>query len=154
LVTRRPWREMVGVLFGLVLTNHTAWACSCVGPKGLNILSNNVAVFSGKVMAIAYLEPDANSSEPPIRVTFDVSEVWKGPVRRTVTLTTICNKYSCEGYFFKERQHYLVAASTLTRDDRVSDVAEPKWIFLSAGTGVLSDADEDLEEFGKGQRPE
>ena len=37
------------VLFGLVLTNQAALACSCVDPRGLSILPNNVAVVGGKV---------------------------------------------------------------------------------------------------------
>ena len=143
----------VAVLIGLLQTNHLVWACSCVGPTGLDILSSNVAVFAGKVMTIEYLEPDTDSSEPPIRVTFEVNEVWKGPVRNTVSLSTIYNKYSCNGYFFKERRLYLVAAKTVTRDDEKSDIVELEGISLCGGTSALSDAEENLEEFGEGQRP-
>jgi hypothetical protein len=42
---------IVSVLFTLVLMNQAALACSCVGPGGLYILSNNAAVFSGQVLA-------------------------------------------------------------------------------------------------------
>jgi len=105
-------------------------------------------------MAIEYLEPDTESSEPPIRVMFEVNEVWKGPIRTTVTLTTIYNKFSCDGYFFKDGQLYLVAAQTVTRDDKESDTAELEGLSLCGGTSLLSDAGENLEEFGKGQRPQ
>jgi hypothetical protein len=142
------------VLFSLVLTNQAALACSCVGPRGLNILSNNAAVFAGKVMAVEYLTSGANSSEPPIRVTFDVKEVWKGPVRSTIILTTIYNRFSCEGYFFNEGQHYLVAAKSLTRDDGKSGIAELEGIFLCGGTSVLSEANANLKLLGSGRLPE
>jgi hypothetical protein len=153
-VTRRAWIVFVAVLIGLFQASNVAWACSCVGPKGLDVLSSNAAVFSGKVTAIEYLEPDSDSAEPPIRVTFEVSEVWKGPVRHTVTLETVYNKYSCNGYFFKEGQLYLVAAQTVTRDDTESDTVELEGISLCGGTSALSDAEKNLEEFGEGQRPE
>jgi hypothetical protein len=87
-------------------------------------------------------------------VTFEVNEVWKGPVRTTVTLTTIYNKFSCDGYFFEEGQLYLVAAQSVTRDDKKSGAAELEGVFLCGGTSVLSDAHENLKEFGKGQRPQ
>ncbi len=154
MVTRRMWIMFVAVLIGFLQSIHLAWACSCVGPTGLYIVSSNAAVFAGKVMAIEYLEPDTDSSEPQIRVTFEVNEVWKGPIRNTVTLSTIYNKYSCNGYFFKEGQLYLVAATTITRDDRKSDIAELEGIFLCGGTSVLSDANENLKAFGEGQRRE
>jgi hypothetical protein len=154
LVSIKTFVLVVSVLFGLVFTNQATLACSCAGPRGVNILSNNAAVFAGKVTAIVHLESGANVSEPPIRVTFDVHEVWKGPVRNTVILTTIYNKFSCEGYFFMEGQHYLVAAKTLTRDDGRSDIAELEGIFLCGGTSVLSDANESLKALGNGQRPQ
>ena len=151
---RRTSVVFVAVLISLLQSHHPAWTCSCIGPTGPDILSNNAAVFTGEVTAIEYLEPDTESSEPPIRVAFEVNEVWKGPVRTTVTLTTIYNKFSCDGYFFKDGQLYLVAAQTVTRDDKESDTAELEGVSLCGGTSVLSDADDNLKEFGKGQRPQ
>jgi len=152
-MTRRAWIVFVAVLVGLMQTNHLARACSCAGPSGLDILATNAAVFAGKVMAIEYLEPDTDSSEPPIRVTFEVSEVWKGPVRSTATLGTVYNKFSCTGYFFREGHHYLVAAHTISGDERASDIAKLEGISLCGGTRLLSDANEDLKAFGVGRRP-
>jgi hypothetical protein len=141
----------IAVLLGFVMTNDTVWACSCAGPSGLNILSNNAAVFAGKAIKVVYLQPDMNSSEPPIRVTFDVTEIWKGPIRNIVIVTTIYNKFSCEGYFFEEGRQYLVAAKTLAHDDANSNTAELEGIALCGGTSDLSDADSVLKELGKGQ---
>jgi len=123
-VTRKTWVVLAALLIWVLQANNPALACSCVGPTGLDILSSNAAVFAGKVTAIEYLEADTESSEPPILVTFEVNEVWKGPIRKTVTLRTIYNKYSCNGYFFKEGQLYLVAATAVTRDDGESGIAE------------------------------
>ena len=153
-MTRRTWIAFVVALIGLLQPNHSAWACSCVGPTGLDILSNNAAVFAGKATAIEYLEPDTEASEPPIRVTFEVNEVWKGPVRKSVILSTIYNKFSCNGYYFKEGQLYLVAAKTVIRDDPKSGIAELEGIFLCGGTLALAHANDNLKELGKGQRPE
>jgi len=154
LLAAKPCVVIVSALFSLVLANQAALACSCVGPSGLNILSNNAAVFAGKVMEVEYLESGADSSEPPIRVTFDVKEVWKGPVRSTIILTTIYNRFSCKGYFFNEGQHYLVAAKSLTRDDAKSGIAELEGIYLCGGTSVLSEANENLKPLGNGRVPE
>lgn len=151
-MTARNWIGIAAI--SLLYTTPAVWGCSCVGPSGLDILSNNAAVFSGKVRTIEYLEPDAHGSEPPIRVTFEVLEVWKGPVRNTAVLSTIHNKFSCDGFYFTEGQTYLIAAETITRDDTESDAAELAGIFLCGGTSLLSDARDDIKEFGEGQRPQ
>ena len=43
-------------------------------------------------------------------MTFEVYRWWKGPPKKSVVLHTIYNKWSCEGYFFKEGEEYLVFA--------------------------------------------
>ena len=55
-------------------------------------------------------------------MTFEVYQAWKGPVRRTAVLRTIYNKWSCNGYYFKEGREYLVAAARVT-DDAVREAS-------------------------------
>ena len=153
-MTSRTWIAIGAALVVFLQVSPSAQACSCIGAEGLDILSNNAAVFEGHVRTIEYLEPDTITSEPPIRVTFDVNEVWKGPVRNTLVVSTIYNKFSCTGYHFTEGQVYLVAARTVARDEVVSGIAELEDIHLCGGTRLLSEAGYSLREFGKGQRPQ
>ena len=111
-------------------------------------------MFTGKATAVEYLEPDDGGSEPPIRVTFEVLEVWKGPVRPVVIVSTVYNKFTCNGYFFKAGEVYVVAAGTLSRDAPQLDLAEVRDVSLCGGTSLLVYAEENLRVFGAGQRPE
>lgn len=137
----------------MTMIQNNAWACSCIGPKGTDILLGNAAVFSGKALEVMYLEPDGKYLEPPIRVTFEVSEVWEGPVRNTISVSTIYNKFSCEGYYFKQGQHYLVAAKSITLDNSKASIAEVEGLPLCGGTSTLENASENIKAFGEGQRP-
>jgi hypothetical protein len=110
-------------------------------------------VFAGRVTRVEYLEPDRDRSEPPIRVTFEVDEVWKGPVRHIAVLRTIYNKWSCDGYYFKAGQEYLVAVQTVNLDDPTADRAELEGVSLCGGTQLLSRAQEDIAQLGPGKRP-
>jgi hypothetical protein len=86
-------------------------------------------------------------------VVFDVRAVWKGPVHHAAVLNTVYNKWTCNGYYFKEGQEYLVAAKNLIRDDVAADRSELEGIFLCGGTRPLSDAKQDLEDLGEGRKP-
>ena len=146
------------IALGLILTcvlaaSLAAWACSCIGPSGLDILSNNAAVFSGRATTVDYFEPNREGAEPPIRVWFEVQQVWKGPVRKTAVVDTVYNGFTCRGYQFKEGQSYLVAATKVTRDAEESDTVELTGIGLCGGTSLLSEASHNLTEFGHGQQP-
>lgn len=127
-----------------------AHACSCAGPAGSpqrvaeQALSGSSAVFSGEVVDIDWpLLPV--SSAAPETVTFRVSEVWKGPERRTLEVKTAVSDVSC-GYPFDAGESYLVYAY----DDGTGDVASAS---LCSSTKALSDAGADLEALGPGAVP-
>ena len=89
-----------------------AHACSCAGsgsPK--NALREADAVFFGKVtaMTIDQRHPEQISSADPVLVEFNVSRVWKGPLRETMTVETERMGISC-GYEFAVGHRYVVYA--------------------------------------------
>ena len=103
------WLIIAVVSFVLSLPQDSL-ACSCVGPRGKKALEGAAAAFSGKVTKVKYLDADEPRVEPRIIVTFKVYRSWKGPLKRSAVLHTIYNKWTCEGYFFKEGGEYLVFA--------------------------------------------
>ena len=49
------------------------------------------------------------SSADPVKVTFEVSKIWKGPDYKTLVVTTARDGASC-GYPFKQDEEYIVYA--------------------------------------------
>jgi len=132
----------VGILF---LTNITpAFACSCtppVSPK--ESLRNSTAVFAGKVIDIDIPGWMMISSADPVRITFEVSSVWKGGGYKTIMVETARSEASC-GYSFTKDEEYLVYARGEEADLKVG---------LCGRTKLLADADEDLNVLSQGNIP-
>jgi hypothetical protein len=132
-----------------------AMACSCVGPRGKAAVKASLVAFRGTVTKIDYLDPDTAQSEPRIIVTFLVSRVWKGLVRREIVLHTIYNKYSCAGFYFQKGKEYLVFAYP-TEDHmakRFSPAKNTLGTNICTGTNLIESAQDDLREIGKGRKP-
>ena len=94
----RPLASITGLtllaLGILVLLPDCASACSCIGSGGSQqqqakqALSDSAAVFSGEVVDLEK-EVAATASHPgTVTVTLQVSEVWKGPQRETLEVST------------------------------------------------------------------
>ena len=115
---RRPLAALASLLLTVLgavfLIPDCASACSCSIPgspkEGVEFaLSDSEAVFSGEVVDF---EKGADSIFGPTeRVSFRVSEVWKGAQRETLEVSTPTQGSAC-GYAFKEGQEYLVYAYT------------------------------------------
>jgi len=130
---------ILGVVF---LFSECAFACSCGGlPAGSQketvelALSDSDAVFSGKVV-----EVDKGSQIST--VTLRVDEVWKGPQRETLRVSTPSYGAAC-GYHFEEGQEYLVYAY---------GKEEPFRVDLCSQTKPLEKAGVDLAALGGGER--
>jgi hypothetical protein len=128
--------------FGLlVLLPDCAYACSCGLVSTQRLLSSSEAVFSGEVVD---LKRDQKGPFGGVdKVSFRVSEVWKGPNRETLELTTQSQESAC-GYPFKEGQEYLVYAYGKGESFETG---------ICNGTHPLSKADEDLALLGNGEKP-
>jgi hypothetical protein len=99
-------------LIGLMLVPATSHACSCVESPAPKVeLQNKTAVFSGKVLSIKEPSKLLNwSSADPVKVTFEVYQVWKGGLGKKVSVQTAMDGASC-GFEFEQNQEYLVYAN-------------------------------------------
>ncbi len=138
---------VLAVLGFVFLIPDCASACSCaiLGSSQKEMvesgLSSSEAVFSGEVVDF---EKGADSMFGPTEtVSFRVSEVWKGPQRETLEVSTPTQGSAC-GYAFKEGQEYLVYAYTGKQGLEVD---------LCNGTQRLTEAEADLEVLGASKKP-
>lgn len=134
----------------MVIPAEPVLSCSCVGPSGKDALPAVAAMFTGKAVRVEYLEPDAREVEPEILVTFEVFEVWKGPIERTLRLRTKYNKWSCRAYYFKEGHSYLVAAHEVKAQDGEVVLGG---VNICGGTSELARAGDALKTLGPGAVP-
>jgi hypothetical protein len=150
---RRPLTALASLLLtvlGVVfLIPDCASACTCgalpAGSQNETVeraLSDSEAVFSGEVVDF---EKGADSMFGPTEtISFRVSEVWKGPQRETLEVSTPTQGSAC-GYAFKEGQEYLVYAYTGKQGLETDSCSSNK---------PLSKADEDLALLGNsGEKP-
>ncbi len=130
-------------------------ACSCVGARGKKALDDAAATFSGKVTKVAYLDANQARVEPRIIVTFEVYRSWKGQPAKTMLLHTFYNKWSCEGYGFKEGKEYLVFAYLNPRliAEKFAAAKDSLGVNICGATGLLADAKVQLRDLGPGSVP-
>lgn len=131
----------------LIIAPRQAFACSCLQMQGATEeqliemdIEGAAAVFAGKVSTV---QANALGGYNPVRVSFTVSEVWKGDLSSNAIIFTGLGDSDC-GYDFQIGQEYLVYA----RDVRG---------VLNSGicyrTTLLSSAAADLSILGEGTIP-
>ncbi len=132
------------IIISLISVN-IASACSCAqNPLPTGALQDSTAVFAGKVTNIEV--PSGLviiSSADPVKVTFEVSKLWKGQSYKTLVVTTSRDGASC-GYSFKEDEEYVVY--TYGEENKLSTN-------ICSRTKLLSNAQEDLAALGEGNIP-
>lgn len=99
------------IVGGWALLPSTARACSCaLSGTPEQEREQSASVFAGRVSEIAGPNRDGvGSTGDSVRVTFEVSDVWKGPPVSPITLETAASSASC-GYEFQPDVEYLVYA--------------------------------------------
>jgi hypothetical protein len=133
----------------LVLLPDCASACTCMIPSSgqtqqeiaKQALSDSAAVFAGEVVDI--------SAGEPLTVSFRVSEVWKGPERGTLEVTTSSQESAC-GYPFEEGREYLVYAGQGYKDESVRRPSDRTMVSICGDTKPLSKASAHLEALENG----
>lgn len=112
-------------------------ACSCIEPGSpYDALAEAQAVFVGTVTEIDKTEGQIISSADPVKVTFAVSQFWKGPVEDTVVITTSRFSDSC-GFEFQDEVTYLVYAYG-EGDDLVTGLCTRTTPLVSAGSDLAA----------------
>ena len=134
---------LVLILFAIAGTTP-AQACTCA-PNGSpqESLAKASAVFAGRVVDSGFLGKVASAIFPDVKLKFEVSEFWKGPVSSMVVLSTPADSASC-GYKFVRGEEYLVYAFGTGNNLNTSICTRTR--LLSAATG-------DLQELGRGKFP-
>ena len=152
---RRPLAALASVVLtvlGVVfLLPDCASACSCAIPgsqeeRAERALAESSAAFSGEAVEVEEGPPTKMmgiGGLPSSRVTLRASEVWKGPRRETLEVSTPRDEASC-GFPFEEGKEYLVYAYTGKQGLEVD---------LCSETVPLSEAGVDLEVLGDGEKP-
>jgi hypothetical protein len=138
-----------------LIFSSTVFACDCAGPSGKSAIRKDSAAFRGTVTKIEYLDARTGSTEPRIIVTFSVSRVWHGKVKKTFLLHTTENSVSCAGYYFLKDKEYLVVA--YPNDEETGkrfDGAKNTFGTNPCGATLPIDlAKNALAELGKGRKP-
>jgi hypothetical protein len=135
---------LIVIAAGLFVSDSVCvYACSCIGSgtPGTSLRSA-VSVFAGKVTSVKTAEP-AGRSINSVRVTFEVSRVWKGDKAPWIAAETAMAGASC-GFSFSTGEEYIVYAGGSSAVPQVS---------LCSRTRLLRNAAEDLRELGQGERP-
>ncbi|HYF63145.1 MAG TPA: hypothetical protein VD886_10060 [Herpetosiphonaceae bacterium] len=142
---KRFWQVLMAAALGL--TPVAAWACSCAQPAtAAAALDASAAVFFGTVLTIVPLDGRYPvEHEQPVAVTLAVRESWKGPQTSTITLYTVINAISCEGYFWETGASFLVFARR-DPDGRLG-------VGLCSRTVEAAGAAADLQALGPGRIP-
>jgi hypothetical protein len=124
-----------------------AYACSCVSPPDpATALADASAVFVGTVLSTEVRDGPVMSSGDPVRVTFDVAQVWKGPTETPLVVITARDSATC-GFGFQPGAEYIVYAYTWESSDLQTNICTRT--APSSSQTVL----EDLRVLGQGTVP-
>lgn len=130
----------------LVLSANAASACSCIPTTPQQSLKNSGTVFAGRVIDVVdegEMRPEVSRPLLGFKVTFEVSNVWKGQPNRQFVVRTSGSSASC-GYSFEKGKEYLVYASNQGSQLETG---------LCSGTKPLANARPDLAVLGRGTTP-
>ena len=155
---QNPTRKVTaasGCMFMMLLFSISVFACDCVGPRGKQAIGRASAAFRGTVTNIEYLDAKIGSIEPRIVVTFAVSRVWSGAVKRNFVLHTTENSWTCAGYHFVKGKEYLVVADPHDAESakRFPGVKNSYGTNPCGATLPIESAKAELVELGKGRKP-
>ncbi|WP_084961772.1 hypothetical protein [Thermoactinospora rubra] len=102
---------VVALAAGLVLVPAgTACACSCAELTAREAVGNASSVFTGTVVATRQVAGDPLGPRPPIVVTFEADQIYKGAAKARFDVATNADSAAC-GYAFQKGRRYLVFAA-------------------------------------------
>jgi hypothetical protein len=91
----------------LLICSRPLLACSCAPQTTQQLFQQSAIVFLATTTNVDFIDQDAPSIEPRIKVQFaDAEKSWKGKALKR--LQTVFNKFSCSGFAFEASKKYLV----------------------------------------------
>jgi MYXO-CTERM domain-containing protein len=120
-----------------------ALACTCVQQTPEEAYARASAVFEGRVVGVVPPAAGDVGGGGRVRVTFRVTQAWKGVEHEQVTVWTTASSATC-GYGFEEGRVYLVYAS--------GDAAQSS-TGLCSGTKPIGEAADEIAALGAGVTP-
>lgn len=123
-------------------------ACSCAEPPSVEeSLKYKTAIFTGKVIRLEQPKPEEDgsiSSAAPVKVTLEVTEVWKGELGKETDIYTAMDGASCGYGGFELDQEFIVF--TYGKPDRLETG-------MCEGNKPISKAGKELTALGEGYAP-
>ncbi|HYE75513.1 MAG TPA: hypothetical protein VEF04_19380 [Blastocatellia bacterium] len=147
-----PYKFHLQILFFiafLLIGAEQIIACDCFGITGVAALQNAESVFIGRVIEIQRIDdPQTKEREPRIIVTFQANRMWKGEKRKEITLYTVENRWSCDGFQFEETQEYLVFAqlNTPAMEKEFGKIKNSLGVTTCGGTRPIALATDQIQE--------
>ena len=114
----------IAMLGCLATTQARLFACDCISPATPCVSAQNAqAVFVGKVVEIVVVNLERGQSSPPAsrRVSFSVTETFRGSAKDAVAVYTGSGGGDC-GYDFKKGKSYLVYAHQAISGELVTSI--------------------------------
>jgi hypothetical protein len=138
-------RHTIRILFAIIFSGTTTYACICKAPSQQNAFRKASAVFTGQVIEINLREnmaiTDPSEALHPYAVRFKVERYWKGVTTSEVTVLSDQGTLPC----------YL---GTLQRGKRYLVYAYGNSLLVSTScsrTVPIDQASKDLKKLGKGK---
>ncbi len=127
---------LIYIIVTYFITAELGHACVCMPPRTVaEAFAKSSAVFIGRVMKIyrPFLDRIGITKTYGHRVKFEITKRWKGPMSKSIVVTTRLSGEAC-GYPFEENKEYLLYV-----------VDEPADIQTGICTGTKDVADAELE---------
>jgi hypothetical protein len=144
------------VSMGLFAKPESVKACSCAGASSAeqqvkDELSRKTAIFAGKVTQVKPPRQQVMmSSADLVKVTFEVSRVWKGELGQEAIVYTAMSSSSCGIEDFEEGVEYIVSAygEPTALETNICDLTKPlasaeaETMALGAGVAPIDEGEQ------------
>ena len=107
-IMKNIMRKYVAILI-VAFTSTGAFACSCYLGDIKQKYDEAVSVFIGQVKSVEFTGKRNDLGDKKTIVIFSVQKAWKNG-KTEIILNTANNEVSCSGYWFKEKETYLIYA--------------------------------------------
>lgn len=101
-------KKLITFILVIIIT-PISWACNCNIGDAAEKFQKHTSIYQGIVSEVIFFDSEDAFGDQHIKVTFEIEKQWKGEPSQN-QLTTVYNGASCFGYWFKEKQRYIIYA--------------------------------------------